>query len=344
MSDGGVLQRPAPPASARPVPPMPPVDVRGARRAARLERLGERAAWVYTGLVFAFLFLPILFVVVYSFNAGRHVTELTGFSAQWYGSAWSDRFLMNALRNSLTIATTTAMLATVMGTASAIAMDRLRPRLRWLLELLTYVAIIVPGIVIGIATLIFLVTAFEWLNPWLAYLTGGSAPNLGLGSASIIAAHTLFTMAIVNVLVRTRMRGMDRSLIEASEDLYATPWRTFRQVTFPQLLPAVVSGALLAFTFSFDDFIIAFFTSGQDQTVPIYLFASIRRGVSPEVNAIATVLLTVTILAMVTAGVVYRRGQRRSGPSAVTAGDAAISGVAMAPPSAAAPADGSSAS
>lgn len=308
------------------------MHLRAGLRAARLERLGDRAAWVYSGLVFAFLFLPILIVVIYSFNAGRHVTDLKGFSTQWYASAWSDRFLMNALRNSLTIAGITAVLATAMGTASALAMDRLRPRLRWLMELLTYVAIIVPGIVIGIATLIFLVTAFDWLNPWLEFVAGGNAPHLGLGSASIIAAHTLFTTAIVNVLVRTRMRGMDRTLIEASEDLFATPWRTFIQVTFPQLLPAIVSGALLAFTFSFDDFIIAFFTSGQDQTVPIYLFASIRRGVSPDVNAIATVLLAVTILAMVLAGLVYRRGQRRSGSGATSAGDSAVSGVAMSSP------------
>jgi spermidine/putrescine transport system permease protein len=287
-------------------------DVQAGLRAARLERLGDRAARIYTALVFAFLFLPILIVVIYSFNAGRHVTELKGFSTQWYASAWSDRFLLNALRNSLTIAGTTAVLATLLGTASALALDRLRPRVRWLIELLTYVAIIVPGIVIGIATLIFLVSAFDWLNPWLAYLAGSKAPHLGLGSASVIAAHTLFTLAIVNVLVRTRARGMDRSLIEASEDLFATPWRTFVQITVPQLLPAIISGALLAFTFSFDDFIIAFFTSGQDQTVPIYLFASIRRGVNPEVNAIATVLLTVTIVAMVLAGLVYRRGQRRS--------------------------------
>lgn len=306
------------------------VDLRAGLRAARLERLGERATWVYTALVFAFLFLPIAIVVVYSFNAGRNVNQLTGFSTQWYADAWSDRFLMSALRNSVTIAAITAVLATLMGTASALAMDRLPPRLRWLIELLTYVAIIVPGIVIGIATLIFLVTAFDWLNPWLAYLAGEDAPSLGLGAASVIAAHTLFTLAIVNVLVRTRMRGMDRTYIEASEDLYATPWRTFVQVTFPQLLPAIVAGALLAFTFSFDDFIIAFFTSGQDQTVPIYLFASIRRGVSPEVNAIATVLLAVTILAMVLAGVMYRRGQRRSGASVAVTGDAAVAGVAMA--------------
>lgn len=305
------------------------VDVRAGRRAARLERLGERATQAFTALVYAFLFLPILVVVIYSFNAGRHVTDLTGFSTQWYVSAWSDRFLMNALRTSLTIAAVTAVLATLMGTASALAMDRLRPRVRALFELLTYMAIIVPGIVIGIATLIFLVTAFDWLNPWLAFLGGPDAPHLGLGAPSVIAAHTLFTMAIVNVLVRTRMRGMDRSLIEASEDLFATPWRTFVQVTLPQLTPAIVSGALLAFTFSFDDFIIAFFTSGQDQTVPIYLFASIRRGVNPEVNAIATVLLAVTVLAMLAAGLVYRRGQRRGGASAAAAGDAAVAGVAM---------------
>ena len=128
------ISRPQPGIAARPTPPVrlaPPLDVESARRAARLERVGERAAFAYTAIVFAFLFLPILVVVVYSFNAGRHVTELTGFSTAWYASAWSDRFLMNALRNSLTIATTTAILAAVMGTASALAMDRLRPRLRW---------------------------------------------------------------------------------------------------------------------------------------------------------------------------------------------------------------------
>ena len=308
----------------------------------RLERWGERLTRVYTVLVFAFLFLPILIVVIYSFNGGRHVTELLGFSTKWYTEAWSDRFLMDALGNSLTIASVTSVLATVLGTASALAMDRLGSRTRWLFELLTYVAIIVPGIVIGIATLIFIVTALDWLNPWIAYFTSSNGPELGLGTASVIAAHTLFTMAIVNVLVRTRMRGMDRTLIEASEDLFATPLRTFVQVTFPQLLPAVVAGALLAFTFSFDDFIIAFFTAGQDQTVPIYLFASIRRGVSPEVNAIATVLLAVTIAAMIAAGLVYRRGQRRAGASIVRAGDAAVAGVPLAGPGTPQPADGAS--
>ena len=292
----------------------PPLQFTGRRgadlRAARLERLGDRATRAFAVLVFVFLFLPILVVVVYSFNAGRHVSELTGFSLQWYERAWSNRFVIDALRRSLTIATATAILATLLGLASALALDLLPRRLQAWFELLTYVAIIVPGIVIGIATLIFLVVAFEWLGPWLRFLLGAQAPRLGLGSATIVAAHTLFTTAIVHVLVRTRMAGMDRSLLEASEDLYATPLRTFVQVTLPQLVPAIVSGALLAFTFSFDDFIIAFFTSGQDQTIPIYLFASIRRGVTPEINAIATVLLAVTLGAMLLVGLVWRRGRR----------------------------------
>jgi spermidine/putrescine transport system permease protein len=216
--------------------------LRADRRAAVLERFGDRVTRAFAVLVFAFLFLPIVVVVVYSFNAGRHVSELTGFSTRWYESAWGNRFVIDALRRSLTIATATAVLATILGTASALALDSLPRRVRAWFELLTYVAIIVPGIVIGIATLIFLVLAFEWLGPWLRFFLGEGAPRLGLGSATIVAAHTLFTSAIVHVLVRTRITGMDRALIEASEDLYATPVRTFWQVTFPQLLPAIVSG------------------------------------------------------------------------------------------------------
>ncbi len=228
--------------------------------------------------------------------------------------------MIQSLGNSLKIAASTAVLATILGTTSALAMTSVRGRLRTAFEQLTYVAIIVPGIVIGISALLFLVTFFGWVNPWLVVFFGDGAPRLGLGAHSVIATHTLFTMAIVNVLVRTRLRGMDRSLVEASEDLYATPWRTFWQVTFPHLVPAIVGGALLAFTFSFDDFIVAFFTAGQDQTLPIYLFASIRRGVTPEANAIATVLLAVTIGSMVVTGLLIRRGRLRAPRRPVEAG------------------------
>jgi spermidine/putrescine transport system permease protein len=308
------------------------------RPTGRTEWLTDRALRAYAVVAYVFLFLPILIVVVFSFNAGRHAAELIGLSTRWYEAAWSNVFVMKALGNSLTIAASTAVLATLLGTSSALAMSAMHGPARRVFEQVTYVAIIVPGIVIGIAALLFLVTAFGWLNPWLAYLMGGDAPRLGLGAHSVIATHTVFTLAIVNVIVRTRLRGMDRSLIEASGDLYATPWRTFRQITFPQILPAIVAGALLAFTFSFDDFIVAFFTAGQDQTLPIYLFASIRRGVTPEANAIATVLLAITIGSMVVAGLLYRRGRRRFRTTELVAAEAAPPTDA-APPDPVAPAD-----
>jgi spermidine/putrescine transport system permease protein len=282
---------------------------RAARPTGRIEGLIDRGLRAYAVVAYLFLFVPILVVVIFSFNAGRHASELTGLSTRWYETAWSNVFVIKALGNSLRIAAASAILATLLGTTSAMAMSTIRGRWRTIFEQLTYVAIIVPGIVIGIAALLFLVTAFGWLNPWLAYFWGGVGPKLGLGAHSVVVIHALFTMAIVNVIVRTRLRGMDRSLIEASGDLYATPWRTFRQITFPQILPAIVAGGLLAFTFSFDDFIVAFFTAGQDQTLPIYLFASIRRGVTPEANAIATVLLAITIGSMLVAGLLAKRGR-----------------------------------
>ncbi len=284
-----------------------------------LQRWIDRGLRWWTLGVYLFLFLPIVVVIVFSFNEGRHVAQITGFSMRWYEEAWTDQFVVRALRTSLTIALVSAVIATIIGTLSALAMNGARPAVRMTFEMLVYIAIIVPGIVIGISTLIFAVTAFDLLNPVLASLLPGDPPELTLGLGTVIAAHAMFTSAIVNVLVRTRMTGMDRTLIEASSDLYASPWRTFRQVTIPQLRPAIVAGFLLAFTFSFDDFIVAFFTTGQDQTLPIFLFASIRRGVTPVVNAIATVLLTVTVSSLVLAWLVAGRRRRVSGAETTVA-------------------------
>ncbi|MET0773428.1 MAG: ABC transporter permease [Candidatus Limnocylindrales bacterium] len=284
-----------------------------------LQRWIERGLRWWTVGVYVFLFLPIVVVIAFSFNDGRNVTQVTGISLRWYEEAWTDQFVVRALRTSLTIAAVSAVIATVLGTLAAIAMAGARPALRAGFEVFVYIAIIVPGIVIGISTLIFAVTAFDLINPVIAQLLPTDPPQLRLGMGTVIAAHAMFTSAIVYVLVRTRMAGMDRTLIEASSDLYASPWRTFRQVTIPQLLPAIVAGFLLAFTFSFDDFIVAFFTSGQDQTLPIFLFASIRRGVTPVANAIAAVLLTVTISSLVAAWLVAGRRRRTGTPAATDA-------------------------
>jgi spermidine/putrescine transport system permease protein len=267
---------------------------------------------LYAALAYLFLYAPIALIVLFSFSAGRSASELRGLSLQWYGRALGNTFVVEALETSLIVAVTSAVLATLFGTMAALALDRLRGWPRIAFDALVYMAIMIPGIVIGIATLIALVTLFDVLNPVLAALWPGEAPpSLSLGLGSVIAAHTLFTLALVILIVRARIAGMDRSLIEASMDLYATPWGTFRQVTLPQLLPAIVAGFLLAFTFSFDDFVIAFFVAGPNTTLPIYVFSSIRRGVTPEVNAIGSMVLAASLLLMVLAQSLLRGRARR---------------------------------
>ncbi len=270
---------------------------------------------IYSIVIYLFLYVPIVIIVLFSFNSGRHASDFHGFSVKWYGKALSNPFVMEALTTSLIVAFSAALLSSIMGTTAALALQRLRGPMKVLFDGLIYTAIMIPGIVIGIATLIALVTLFDLLNPIVAALWPEDVkpPKLALGYLSVIAAHTLFTMSLVIVLVRARIAGMDRTLIEASEDLYATPWGTFRQITLPQIYPAILAGFLLSFTFSFDDFIISFFVAGPNTTLPIYVFSSIRRGITPEVNAIGTMVLAVSLILLIAAQFLLRA--RR--PSAV---------------------------
>jgi spermidine/putrescine transport system permease protein len=266
---------------------------------------------LYALAVYLFLYLPIAVIAIFSFNAGRHASQFTGFSVQWYGKALSNPFVMEALWTSFVVALCSALIASVFGTMAALALQGVRGRVRAMFDALIYVAVMVPGIVIGIATLIALVTLFGWINPLLAALgPEGQAPQLSMGLGSLIAAHALFSMALVIIILRARLAGMDRSLMEASADLYAPPLATFRQVTLPLIFPGILAGFLLSFTFSFDDFIIAFFVAGSETTLPIYVFSSIRRGVTPEINAIGTMVLAVSLLLLVAAQVILRRGAK----------------------------------
>jgi spermidine/putrescine transport system permease protein len=208
-----------------------------------------------------------------------------------------------ALRTSFTVAASSAVLAAVFGTMAALALQGMTGRIKVLFDALIYIAVMIPGIVIGISTLIAIVTVFGWLNPLIAAVWpwDGPAPQLAMGLGSLIAAHTLFNMALVIIIVRARIAGMDRSFTEASADLYATPFGTFRQITLPLIMPGILAGFLLSFTFSFDDFIIAFFVAGSNTTLPIYVFSSIRRGVTPEINAIGTMVLTLSLILLITA-------------------------------------------
>ena len=267
---------------------------------------------IYAAAVYLFLYIPIGIIALFSFSAGRNASEFTGFSVKWYGKALSNPFVMDALQTSFTVALSSAIVAALFGTMAALALQGMTGRLRTFFDAMIYVAVMIPGIVIGIATLIALVTVFGWLNPLLQAIwpLASPAPQLGMGYGSLIAAHSLFNMALVIIIVRARISGMDRSFTEASADLYATPFGTFRQITLPLILPGILAGFLLSFTFSFDDFIIAFFVAGSNTTLPIYVFSSIRRGVTPEINAIGTMVLALSLILLITAQTVLQRGRK----------------------------------
>jgi spermidine/putrescine transport system permease protein len=270
---------------------------------------GVVEAWlrIHSGLVYAFLYLPVAIVVLFSFNENKIGAIWTGFSFRWYGIALGDEVVLSALQNSFSVALPSAILSTVFGTMAALGLQRVPKRIRIGFDSLTYISIIVPEVVIALATLVMFASAFGIIDD-----VTGNRPQLGI--PTIIAAHMLFNISIVLLLVRARLSGMDRTHVEASFDLYATPWRTFRQITFPQLLPAIVAGFLLSFTFSFDDYVVTSFVSGPgSSTLPLFIFGQVRTGVTPETNAVATMMLVVTLAMLVIGQLMLSWGARRSG-------------------------------
>jgi spermidine/putrescine transport system permease protein len=258
--------------------------------------VGRRLVGGWAALVYVFLYAPILVVVIYAFNGGRQVLNWEGFSTKWFGEALSDPTITEPLKNSLVIGVSNALIACVLGTALALAMPRMLPWVRVPVDGLVYMTLVTPEIVFGISALIFFVQA-----------------GVPLGLKTILIAHVVFNTSVVALIVRARFLGMGESLEEASYDLGAGPLSTFRQVTLPRLAPAILAGGLLAFTFSFDDFITSFFVSGAGTTtLPLRIFSSLRFGISPVVNATAVMILALTLVAVVVAYLVLRRtGQGR---------------------------------
>ncbi len=296
---------------ARPADVRAGVDTATGRARPRKDRIGGFVeGWLrgHAVLVYAFLYIPISVVVIFSFNAtDRRVTQWEGFSFKWYESVLNDTVVQGALMNSFIVASSTAVIATIFGTMAALGLQRAPGWFRRPFEALTFISIIVPEIVIALATLVFFSTAFDVLNPALDL-------QLRLGYQTIIAAHALFNISLVMLLVRARLSGMDRTHVEASYDLYGTPWRTFWQITFPQLLPAIVAGFLLSFTFSFDDYVITTFVSGAGSTtLPLYVFSTIRKGVTPATNAVAAIMLLITLSILIIGQFLVWRNARRAG-------------------------------
>ena len=233
--------------------------------------------WLTAILVYAFLYLPLAIVVAYSFNDSRLNAEWVGFTLHWYRVLVSDEQMLRAAFNSLLIACTASTIATVLGTMAGIAIHRYKLKL---LPVLVITPVAMPEILLGVSLLLFFIQVL----------------NLTLGLISVLIAHITFCIGFVAIIVRARLAGMDESIFEAARDLGATPWQTFRLVTLPLILPGVIAGALMAFTLSIDDFVITFFTAGVGvATLPLQIYSMIKIAVTPEVNAVSTLLMLLTL-------------------------------------------------
>ncbi len=240
--------------------------------------------WVSALLVYAFLYIPLLVVVIFSFNDSKLNAEWVGFTFDWYRVLANDQMMIAAAINSLIIATVASLLATVLGTMAGIAMHRYRPRF---LPFMAMTPLAMPEILLGVSLLIFFITVF-----------GDEALSL----LTVIIAHTTFCIGFVAIIVRARLTGMDESIFEAARDLGATPWQSFRLITLPLIMPAVIAGALMSFTLSIDDFVITFFTAGAGvPTLPLTIYTMIKIAVTPEVNALSTLMMLLTLILIVIA-------------------------------------------
>jgi spermidine/putrescine transport system permease protein len=231
----------------------------------------------FAAAAYVFLYAPLVVVVVFSFNDSRLNAQWVGFTTAWYVKLFHNEEMLLAARNSLVIALLSSAASTVLGTMAGVALHRYRTRV---LPVLVLAPIAIPEILMGVALLMFFVLI-----------------NMTLGLVSIALAHIAFCIGYVAIVVRARLAGMDESLVEAARDCGAGPLAAFRYVTLPLIMPGVIAGALMAFTLSIDDFVITFFTAGATaSTLPLQIYSMVKVAVTPEVNAVSTLLLLLTLL------------------------------------------------
>lgn len=285
---------------------------------------------VATVLVYIFLYAPIVVLILYAFNASRANVTFEGFIPQfservqmqgslvtaspcgpfhWFCELSKNKDVIDAAGNTLTIAFTSTIISTIIGTMAALALQRYEFRLKPFSQLSLYIPIVIPEIVMGIGILTLFSQLFGVLNKALG-LTGDSRLSLGLGT--VIMSHIAFSVPFVTLVVQARLQGFDKAYEEAAMDLGANEWTTFRRVTFPMILPGILSGGLLAFTLSLDDFVITFFTNGPGSTtLPIYVYGLLRRIITPQVNALSTVWILIVFIAVLLIQLLQNREQKQ---------------------------------
>jgi spermidine/putrescine transport system permease protein len=263
---------------------------------------------LWTALVLAFLYLPIALLIIYSFNASRLNIVWQGFTTHWYHEILHDHALLSAALNSLLIAAAVTILSVLLGTLGAWLLYRYRWPFAGFLRTLVAVPLIMPDVIMGVSLLILFAVVNDWGNNLLDKFGYGD-DHLGLGFTTVIIGHVTFCFPFVLIAIHARLVGMDPSLEEAALDLGATPLRAFLSVTIPYLRPAIFSGALMAFTLSMDELIVTYFTAGPSSTtLPLKVFGMARVGLSPILNAVSALFVTVTTLLVVTIEFTRRRG------------------------------------
>ena len=283
---------------------------------------------ISTILVYIFLYAPIVVLILYSFNSSKTNIIFAGFIPSfgnvqavngnivqspcgpfhWFCELSKNQEVTKAARNTLTIAFIATIVSTVIGTMAALALQRYNFRLKTFSQVSLYIPIVIPEIVMGIGILTLFSQLFAFLNNAFG-LTGDARLSLGLGT--VIVSHIAFMVPFVTLVVQARLQGFDKSYEEAAMDLGADEWTTFRRVTLPMILPGVLSGALLAFTLSLDDFVITFFTNGPGSTtLPIYVYGLLRRIITPQVNALSTVWILIVFLAVLLLQLIQNREEK----------------------------------
>lgn len=245
---------------------------------------------LYAGLIYLFLYAPIVVLVIFSFNDSTTMSRSvwSGFSMKWYSRLFEDRLIMEALKNTLVIAVVSSVCATVLGTAAAIGINGMKGWSRRMVMNVTNFPMVNPEIVTGVSLMLLFV--------FFARALGGAS----LGMLSLILAHITFSLPYVILSVMPKLRQMDPHLYEAAQDLGCHPVSAFFKVVLPEIAPGIVTGVIMAFTLSIDDFVISYFTSGTTQTLPIYIYSMTRKRISPEINALSTLLFgTILLLLLV---------------------------------------------
>ena len=244
----------------------------------------------YLGLVFLLMYLPVAVVVIFSFNESKLPVRFTGFSFQWYEKLFADSAMLEALVNSLILGVASCAVSAVIGTLGAVGMSRIHWKTKGVLEYISILPLMIPEIILGMVLMAF----FYMLN-------------LPFGMLTLLIGHTVFCIPYILMEVKARLVGMDPSLEEAARDLGASPMRVFFDITLPLIMPAVASGSLLAFAMSMDDVVISIFVNGPKlTTLPIKVYTQIRTGVTPEINALCTVMLAFTIMILLVYSLIKR--------------------------------------